>query len=144
MKKLVLGFALTAFCSVAVFSQSVVGKWKTIDDKTKQAKSIVEIREVNGVLQGTVIDILNSARKNSVCTECKGSNKGKKIEGLMIVKNMKKDGSEYAGGTILDPESGKEYSCIIKINSKDKNKLDVRGYVGISIAGRTQTWTRVN
>nr|WP_317632569.1 DUF2147 domain-containing protein [uncultured Flavobacterium sp.] len=143
MRKHILTFALVAMCSVTGFSQSVTGKWKTFDDKTKEAKSIVEIKEVNGKLEGTVIEVLNPAKKNSTCTECKGANKGKKIEGLTIIKNMKKDGSEYADGTILDPQNGKEYSCIIKVNAKDANKLDVRGYVGISLAGRTQTWTRI-
>lgn len=143
MRKHFLTLALATMCTVAGFAQSVTGKWKTFDDETGGAKSIVEIKEINGKLQGTVIEVLDPAKKNSTCTKCKGADKGKKIEGLTIIKNMKKDGSEYDGGTITDPKNGKEYSCIIKINAKDKNKLDVRGYLGMAFAGRTQTWTRV-
>jgi uncharacterized protein (DUF2147 family) len=143
MKKQLLAFAFAMACTVAGFSQTVVGKWKTFDDKTGDAKSIVEITEVGGKLQGKIIEVLNPAKKNAVCTECKGADKGKKLEGLTIIKNMAKDGSEYSGGKILDPTNGKEYSCIIKVNKDDKNKLDVRGYIGMSFAGRTQVWTRV-
>lgn len=143
MKKHFLTLAVATLCTVAGFAQSVTGKWKSFDDETGEAKSIVELKEVNGKLQGTVIEVLNPARKNATCDKCKGADKGKKIEGFTIIKNMKKDGAAYEGGTIIDPQKGKEYSCIIKLNDKDKNKLDVRGYMGISLAGRTQTWTRV-
>jgi len=143
MKKLALTFAIAIASLTLGYSQAVTGKWKTFDDETGQAKSIVEITEVGGVLQGKIIEVLNPAKKNSVCTACKGADKGKKLEGLTIIKNMTKDGSEYAGGRILDPLNGKEYSCIIKLNKADANKLDVRGYIGMAFAGRTQVWTRV-
>lgn len=144
MKKQLTAIIMVLFVGIcSMQAQSVVGKWKTIDDATKKAKSIVEITEVNGKLQGKIIEILNPERKNATCDKCSGSEKGKKIEGLVIIKDMKKDGDSYSGGTITDPEKGKAYSCIIKINDKNKDVLDVRGYVGISFAGRTQTWTRV-
>ncbi|WP_413511988.1 DUF2147 domain-containing protein [Myroides odoratus] len=122
-------------------AQAIVGKWKTIDDKTGDAKSVVEITEKDGKYFGKVVEILNPAKKTSKCDNCSGVDKGKPIEGLVIIKNLKKNGDEYSGGTITDPESGKEYKCSIKTNGS--SKLDVRGYVGISLIGRTQTWTKL-
>lgn len=122
-------------------AQSIVGKWKTFDDQTGDAKSIVEISEKGGKYHGKVIEILNPAKKDSKCEKCPGDDKGKPIEGLTIIKNLAKKGEEYSGGTIIDPQSGKEYKCSIKTNGK--TKLEVRGYVGISLIGRTQTWTKM-
>ncbi len=141
MKKfatLLMMFVLGTFMSQA---QSAVGKWKTIDDETGEAKSIVEIYEKNGKIYGKVIDILNPAKKNAVCKECKGADKNKPILGLVILKDLAKDGNEWSGGQILDPNKGKLYKCTVTMDGKDK--LNVRGYVGISLIGRTQTWHRV-
>ncbi|RZJ73752.1 MAG: DUF2147 domain-containing protein [Flavobacterium sp.] len=122
-------------------AQSVTGKWKTVDDETGEAKSIVEIYEQNGKIYGKIVEILNPAKKNSKCTKCKGADKDKPINGLVIIKGLTKDGSEYTDGDILDPVKGKLYSCTIELDGKDK--LNVRGYMGISLLGRTQTWSRV-
>ena len=142
MKKylLTLLLAITAgvFSSAA---QGVVGKWKTVDDETGEAKSIVEIYEEGGKIYGKVIEILNPAKKNAKCDKCKGSDKGKPILGLVIIKGLEKDGDEYTDGDILDPNKGKLYSCTIKLEGKDK--LNVRGYLGFSFIGRSQTWTRM-
>ncbi|TPG32081.1 DUF2147 domain-containing protein [Flavobacterium pectinovorum] len=121
--------------------QSVIGKWKTIDDETGEAKSVVEIYEKSGKLYGKVVEILRADHKKDVCVKCDGADKNKPILGLVIINGLKKDGSEYSGGTILDPTNGKKYKCYIALESADKLKL--RGYVGISIMGRTQYWTRV-
>lgn len=122
-------------------AQGVTGRWKTIDDETGQAKSIVEIYEKDGKVYGKVVEILNPAKKNAKCTKCKGADKDKPIEGLVIIKGLTKDGDEYTDGDILDPNKGKTYSCTIKLDGKDK--LNVRGYMGISMLGRSQTWHRV-
>lgn len=137
-KLLLLLFLLGGMASM--HAQSIVGKWKTIDDKTGIEKSIVEIFEQDGKYFGKVLKILNPEKADGKCDKCPGLDKGKPIQGLVIIKNMKKDGDELSGGKITDPESGKEYKCHIKLNGKDK--LDVRGYIGISLVGRTQTWVR--
>lgn len=136
---LILLFVLGGWCTTQ--AQSIVGKWKTFDDQTGDAKSIVEISEKGGKYQGKVIEILNPAKKDSKCEKCPGEDKGKPIEGLTIIKNLTKKGEEYTGGSIIDPQSGKEYKCSIKTNGT--SKLEVRGYVGISLIGRTQTWTKM-
>jgi uncharacterized protein (DUF2147 family) len=122
-------------------NQTVVGKWKTIDDETGKAKSIVEIYEKSGKIYGKVIEILDVAHKNNVCQDCAGEDKNKPILGLVIIKGLKKDGDEYTNGKILDPKNGKMYKCLITLDSKDK--LKIRGFIGFSLFGRTQYWSRV-
>ncbi len=124
-----------------MYAQSPIGVWKTIDDETGKAKSHVEIFEKDGKLYGKVVKILTAGKENAKCTECKGALKDKPINGMQILKGLKKDGKEWNGGTIIDPNSGKEYKAKMTLNGS--NKLDVRGYVGISLVGRTQTWERV-
>lgn len=141
MKKILL---TSAFCLLGTFymnAQNVVGKWKTTDDKTGEDKSIVEIYEKDGKVYGKVVEILNPAKKDAKCDKCKGADKDKPILGLTIIKGLSKDGNEWSDGQILDPNEGKLYKCTISLNGADK--LDVRGYVGVSLLGRTQTWVRV-
>lgn len=142
MKKqsiIILFVAVTGIFSIQ--SQSVTGKWKTFDDETGEAKSIVEITEERGKIYGKVIEILNPAKKNSKCQKCPGEDKDKPILGLTVIKGLSKEGSEYTNGKILDPNKGKLYKCVVSIDGSDK--LNVRGYVGVSLLGRTQTWMRV-
>ncbi|MFZ4106793.1 DUF2147 domain-containing protein [Flavobacterium sp.] len=123
------------------FSQSVLGRWKTVDDETKKEKGIVEIYEKEGKIYGKIVEILEPQNRNKKCVLCEGSDKDKPILGIIFVKGLTKEGSEYNGGEILDPKNGKLYKCYITLESKDK--LKVRGYVGISLFGRTQYWYRV-
>lgn len=139
-----LRFILLAGLFISILSanaQSVTGKWKTFDDETKEAKSIVEITERDGKIYGKVIEILNPAKKNIKCTNCSGTDKDKPVLGLEILKGLSKDGKEYSDGKILDPSNGKLYKCTVSLDGNDK--LKVRGYVGISAFGRTQNWVRV-
>ncbi|AZA51945.1 DUF2147 domain-containing protein [Chryseobacterium sp. G0201] len=138
MKKLLLTLAFSLF-GVLSFAQ-IEGKWKTIDDETKQAKSIVEIYKKGDQYYGKVSQLLIKPA-NPNCTECKDDRKNKPILGLEIIRGLKKDGDEFTGGTITDPKTGKTYKCTI---TKSGDKLNVRGYVGISLMGRTQTWQKVN
>jgi uncharacterized protein (DUF2147 family) len=123
-------------------SQSIVGKWKTIDDETGEAKSIVELFLKSGKMYAKVVEVLDVANKNSLCQKCSGEDKNKPILGLTIIKGLSKEGAEYTSGEILDPKNGKLYKCAISLESKDK--LKVRGYIGFSLLGRTQYWHRVN
>lgn len=142
MKNYFLTILFVAVAGVFSAQAQVTGKWKTIDDETGKAKSIVEIYETNGKLYGKITEILNPAKKNAKCDKCDGADKGKPIEGLVIIKGLTKDGNEWTDGDILDPTKGKLYSCTLKLDGKDK--LKVRGYMGVSLLGRTQTWTRVD
>ncbi|MEM6720646.1 MAG: DUF2147 domain-containing protein [Bacteroidota bacterium] len=122
-------------------AQTVVGKWKTIDDETGEAKSIVEIYQQNGKIYGKVVDILNPEKRNGLCEKCSGARKDKPVLGMQIINGLEKDDDEYSGGKILDPEKGKEYRCKIWLDEDDSDKLYVRGYVAFFY--RTQNWYRV-
>lgn len=123
-----------------ISSQSILGKWKTIDDKTGQEKSIVLIYEENNMIHGKVIEIFDAQKRNRVCEKCTGSLKNKPVLGMIFMKNLKKDGKEYNDGIVIDPESGNEYSCYITLVNNET--LKVRGYLGFSLMGRTQYWKR--
>ncbi|AQQ68807.1 hypothetical protein Mag101_15085 [Microbulbifer agarilyticus] len=112
----------------------VVGRWKTVDDETGQAKSIVEIYEKGGKYYGRVVDLLMKP-DDTVCEACPGANKGKKVVGMDIITNMVKKGNVYEGGQILDPVKGKVYDCKMW---EEGGNLMVRGYLGFFY--RTQTW----
>ena len=138
-----LALALVA-SAVPAFAatDSPVGKWKTIDDKTHEVKSIVEITEHAGVLEGKVLQVLKSDHgPHPVCAECDGERKNKPIEGMTILWGLKQDGDEWSGGQILDPAKGKIYKLTLKLEDGGK-KLDVHGYIGFSLIGRSQEWVR--
>lgn len=139
MRKLLLTSAFSLL-GVLSFAQ-IEGKWKTIDDETKQAKSIVEIyKKSDGKYYGKVSQLLIKPADPN-CTVCKDDRKGKPILGMEIIRGLKKDDDEFTGGTITDPKTGKTYKCTI---TRDGDKLNVRGYIGLSLIGRTQTWQKVN
>jgi uncharacterized protein (DUF2147 family) len=144
MRKILI--ALLLFASpLAAFAQAntPVGHWRTIDDKTGKVKSIVEIYETsNGTLAGKVLKVLNSEKgPNPLCDACKGDKHNKPIEGMVITWGLKQDGNTWVGGKILDPKSGKVYSAKMTPIEGGK-KLDVHGYMGFSLLGRSQTWLR--
>lgn len=141
MKKMILTLIVAVFTFAGASAQGVLGKWKTIDDETGEAKSIVEIYQKDGEVYGKVVEILTPGKENAVCEECNGKNKNKPIKGMVILNGLSKEKDEYSGGTILDPTSGKEYKCYITLENNDK--LKVRGYVGFSLLGRSQYWHRV-
>lgn len=138
------GIVIVALFFVSIFygqNSTVVGKWKTIDDETGKAKSIVEIYEKSGKIYGKVIEILEEGNRKKVCSNCSGEDKDKPILGMIIIKGLIKTGDEYSKGEILDPKNGKLYKCFITLEEKDK--LKVRGFIGISLFGRSQYWYRV-
>jgi len=120
-----------------------VGKWRTIDDKTGKVKSIVEIYQTtNGSLAGKVVQVLTSDKAPPpLCDACKGENHNKPVEGMVIAWGLQHEGSTWDDGKILDPHNGKVYSA--KMTPIDGGrKLEVRGYMGFSLLGRSQTWIR--
>lgn len=136
MKFLGVLFLVLPLCAA---SQSIVGKWKTIDDNTGEEKSIIEIYEKNGKVFGKVLAIFSKEDPDPVCDECDSDDPRykRKIIGMEIIRNMVKDGNEYEDGDILDPENGKVYRCKLWVEGGD---LKVRGYLGPFF--RTQTWKK--
>jgi uncharacterized protein (DUF2147 family) len=118
-----------------------LGKWKTIDDETGKAKSIIEIYEKSGKIYGRVVEILDEHHRKDLCTNCDNEDRNKPIIGMTIIKGLSKNGNEYDSGKILDPKNGKLYKCMMALVGNDK--LKVRGYIGFALIGRTQYWHRV-
>ena len=144
MKSILCALALS-FTVAGAFAQATpAGLWKTIDDETKAEKSYVRIAETGGVLSGKIEKLVDPAKQDSVCDKCDDARKGQKVLGMTIVEGVKKNADEpyWDGGTILDPNNGKTYK--VRMTPKDGGKaLDVRGYIGAPLLGRTQTWIRV-
>lgn len=140
-----IALAATAFASFSACAQqaSPVGLWKTIDDHSGKPKSLVRITESNGELRGKIEKLFREAGEepNPKCDKCEDARKDQPIVGMTILTGMKPDGDEYDGGQILDPANGKVYRSKMSL-ADDGKKLDVRGYIGVPLLGRTQTWLR--
>jgi uncharacterized protein (DUF2147 family) len=144
MKTLFASLLLCAATGTALAQATPSGLWKTIDDETKAEKSLVRITDNGGVLTGKVEKILTD-KADAKCVECTDERKGQPVQGMTILRGIKPDASEkgtWVGGDILDPNNGKVYKVLIKLADGGK-KLDVRGYIGMPMLGRTQTWLRV-
>ena len=120
----------------------IEGIWITQDDETGKKKSEVLLYKNEGKLYGKIINLLLEEDKGKLCVNCKGENKNLPIQGMVIIKDLKIIDKSWEDGTILDPKSGKTYSCYITF--EDENTLKVRGYIGFSLLGRTQKWIRKN
>lgn len=147
---------LTLVCSLwllqviaATNNLSPVGLWKTIDDETGKPKAIVQISESpDKTLSGKILKIYPRPGydQHELCAACKGDNHNKPIVGLTILHNLvqdKQNPREWNGGDILDPKNGKTYRCTAQL-MKDGQQLRVRGYIGVPLFGRSQTWLRTN
>jgi uncharacterized protein (DUF2147 family) len=136
-----------AVAGPSAWAQSTpVGLWKTIDDESKKEKSLVRITEAGGVFSGKIEKLLDPDTKpDAKCDKCSDERKDQPILGLPIIRNVKANADDAAlwdGGEILDPNNGKTYKVRLKPADGGK-KLEVRGYIGAPLLGRTQTWHRV-
>lgn len=143
MLKTLITFLLgLSFSTIALAANSPVGTWKTIDDKTHKTRSIVKITESKGELKGTILKVFKQPGDTGYCRKCPGRFKDKPVKGLQIMWGLKKTGKNtWGNGRILDPKNGKIYSC--KVVLADNNRsLQMRGYLGFALLGRTQIWKR--
>lgn len=142
----VLGF--TASLAFAGPSPSPVGYWKSLDDVTREPRAIIHITETdNHSLQGKIVKIYPrpGRSENDVCSACKGKQRNQRIVGMTIMNGLKADkatAGHWKDGEILDPNNGKTYHSTIQLTDKDQ-KLNVRGYIGVPLFGRSQVWERV-
>lgn len=142
MKKIMMALMML-FTSLTIFAQSdpIIGKWQNPSGEgrieiykkgDKYFGKLYWLKEPNDAKGNIKKDIKNPDQ----------SLQGRQVQGLEILTNFSKDGNVYEGGRIYDPKSGKTYSC--KMTLQGTEKLDIRGYVGVSLFGRTETWKRVN
>jgi uncharacterized protein (DUF2147 family) len=128
--------------SIPAQSQSIVGKWTTIDDNSGKEKSVVELYKKGELVYGKVVKIIIEPGEDPdpVCDKCPHDDAryDKKIIGMEIIKDLKKTDEAYSDGTILDPEVGKIYRCKLWVEGSE---LKVRGYWGPFF--RTQTWKKI-
>ena len=128
----------------ATAADSPVGRWRSIDDATGQPKAVIEITDGgNGALSAKIVRLIDTSNgPNPLCEKCKGKRHNQPILGMTIAWGLRPDGdARWGGGTILDPENGKEYS--VRMTPVDGGrKLEVRGFLGIALLGRTQVWQR--
>jgi uncharacterized protein (DUF2147 family) len=145
-------YRLSALLLIAFLHAGVVqaieppplGTWRTIDDETHEAKALVEITEQDGIVFGHIVKLFRRPGEiqDPVCKACEGERHDLRVIGMTILWNLRRDGDEWVGGEILDPEEGKIYRC--KLHPIDGGaRLEVRGFIGISLLGRTQVWERV-
>jgi uncharacterized protein (DUF2147 family) len=120
---------------------SPVGRWKTVDDSTGKVKSIVAIREENGKLYGTIEELFDPPVPHPTCYLCTGDLKDRPLVGLQVLSGFTFDGSQWSGGQVLDPETGKIYRASIALEDGGK-KLRLHGYFLITLLGRTEHWWR--
>jgi uncharacterized protein (DUF2147 family) len=137
--------AVSAIFATGAMAQqaSPVGLWKNIDDQTGKPKALIRITENNGEIKGKIEKLFREAGEEAQpkCDKCADARKDQPVIGMTILTGMKQDGSEYNGGQILDPNNGKVYRSKMTLVEGGK-KLNVRGYIGMPLLGRTQTWVR--
>lgn len=143
MRSVLVTLLLSAAVTAAAWAQSSpIGIWKTIDDETGEAKSHVEIYQQDGKYYGKIVKLLRKGPE-TVCEKCPGDKKNKKLVGMVILEDLQAKSDYWKNGSILDPESGKEYGCSIWFEDGTTDELQVRGkhWTGLY---RTQTWYRVD
>ncbi|WP_422135198.1 DUF2147 domain-containing protein [Endozoicomonas sp. ALD040] len=128
---------------VLSFANGYVGEWYTVNEETNKKESLVTIWQEGDQLKGKIVEILDPASRDAVCEKCKGDKKNQKIEGMTFLWGMKKDGSKYDNGNVLDPKSGRVYSGSMKLIDGGQ-KLELRGYLGFSLLGRTSVWVKAD
>jgi len=138
MKKKLTIFLLIAFSST-MNAQTIFGNWLS-KNKDGTIDSVIKVYKKDGKVVAKIIEIKDTSRQNAVCELCEGKNKNKPILGLNILTGLEKQDDEWSGGTILDPRNGKVYQCYIELVKP--NKLKLRGYIGISLFGKTAYWER--
>lgn len=142
--KILTAVVFSSLSSLA-FAQDITGTWKNIDDKTGSSKAILEIRqEANGTFTAKVIKITPRPgyTPKETCINCPAPYTNKPILGMDVLTGLKYvEGLNFSGGKIIDPLSGNIYSMKAKLSPNGK-RLNLRGYVGISALGRSQTWIK--
>jgi uncharacterized protein (DUF2147 family) len=142
-KSLVLLALLCLLPLTAQAQNTPLGRWRSIDDATGKPKAVIEVFEAgNGSLSAKIVQLIDTSDgPNPLCDQCSGARRNKPILGMTIAWGMKTQGKHWGGGRILDPENGKEYSVKMTPVAGGK-KLEVRGFLGVALLGRTQTWLR--
>ena len=139
---LALGFASPLCAAAASDLTSPAGRWQPIDEKTGEPLGLIRIYQQGGLFFGRIEPSSPSDDTSLRCTKCTDERSNQLIIGLVLIRNMHQQGDEYVGGDILDPDSGRIYGCKFRLIDGGR-KLLVRGYIGLSLFGRSHTWQRL-
>lgn len=139
-----LPLGLGAPSALAAELDSPVGRWQLIDDETNAPRGVMEMSLVNGELQGRFVEAILRPGEvpNAVCTKCEGERRNQPMMGMVILWGLRPNGAQWDGGHILDPTKGRTYGAVVRLVDGGR-KLRVRGFLGFSLLGRTQTWVRL-
>jgi uncharacterized protein (DUF2147 family) len=142
----VISLTATAWTAPAGGEPTAAGLWEQVDEKSGKAESWFHIVEKDGVYVGTIVKMFQKPGEPPPeswrCTKCEGAEQNAQVLGLTLIKGMKRKGLKYEDGTILDPRDGTAYRALMQL-SPDGRQLEVRGYFGIALLGRSQTWNRL-
>jgi uncharacterized protein (DUF2147 family) len=145
MLRSIVAIVLAVSGASSMAQMSPVGLWRTISDKDGVAQSEVRIVDTSGVVSGKVEKITDpKAKPGERCIECNDERKDQPILGMEILRGLKKvDGKDvWDGGTVVEPATGKIYRA--KVSPIEGGaKLEMRGYIGSPLFGRTATWIRI-
>jgi uncharacterized protein (DUF2147 family) len=135
---------VAAASPVRAAEPTATGLWEQVDENTGKPESWFKITERNGVYEGALVKIFYKPGEdpNWVCDKCQGAEKGRPVLGLTLIKGMQRNGLSYENGTIMDPRDGSVYRALMRL-TPDGKKLEMRGYLGISLFGRSQVWNRL-
>jgi uncharacterized protein (DUF2147 family) len=133
--------AAAAVSAAEATDTAEVGLWQTVSDKTGKPEGYIRIRLVGDELRGMIERGMPGDDPNEICTKCPGERKNQRKIGMTIITGLHRKDDWWSGGQILDPDNGTLYRCKIRAIDSGR-KLEVRGYIGFSLLGRTQTWLR--
>lgn len=131
--------AITHAQQLSTKLQNAVGHWQTYTDGKPGGQ--VETYLQNGQLFGRITQVRPGRTPQDLCDKCSGEYKNQRILGMVLMRGFHPEGDDWVGGTVVDPDNGKQYQG--KIWSVGGNELHMRGFIGISLLGRTETWTRI-
>jgi uncharacterized protein (DUF2147 family) len=136
---------LLAFAQLAAASDSSpIGTWRTIDDETHKPRALVRVEEHDGALTGRIVQLFREPGEDPapLCVDCKGERHNQPVLGMTILWNFRQNGDVWSGGEVLDPEEGRIYRANLRLRDNGA-RLEVHGYIGVSLLGRSQMWERV-
>lgn len=121
---------------------SPVGLWQPLDSAGKPL-GLIRIFESNGLYYGRIEPSSPADDRTARCTRCTDERHNQPIIGLVLMRHLRPENGQYVGGDILDPDTGRIYGCMLRLTDGG-HELIMRGFFGISLLGRSQTWRRVD